>query len=93
MNITITISDTDQKILENDLLDIEAWVNDAVSGKINSSWKRMQSQWTTVLMNDPSYTDPIPSNKEDFINTITNLPAYQNRQERETASMLAVDSA
>jgi hypothetical protein len=91
MNITITISDTDQKILENDLLDIEDWVNDAVSGKINSSWKRMQSQWTTLLMNDPSYTDPIPSNKEDFINTITGLPTYKNRAQLEEDSRLAVE--
>lgn len=91
MNITITISDTDQKILENDLLDIDAWVNDAVAGKINSSWKRMQSQWTTVLMNDPSYTDPIPSNKEEFINTITALPTYKNRAQLEEASRLAVE--
>ena len=83
LNITITINETDQKVLKNDLLDIEQWCQDAVAGKINNSWKRMQSEWTTKLMNDDSFTDSIPSNKTDFVNLITARSDYKTRAERD----------
>ena len=67
LTITIKVSDTDQTVLKNDLLDIDAWVQDAMTGKINNCWKRMQTEWTTKLMNDSSFTDSIPSNKADFV--------------------------
>ena len=66
VTVTITIDDTDEKVLLNDLLGINDWCQSAVSGKINSSWERMRSEWTAKLMDDPSFTDPIPSNKADF---------------------------
>jgi len=31
--ITVSISDTDEKLLKNDLLDVNQWVQDAVTGK------------------------------------------------------------
>ena len=83
--ITITIDDTDEKVLLNDLLDINAWCQDAVTGKVNNSWKRMQSQWTTKLMNDDSFTDPIPSNKADFVTLVLARDDYQTRAERDAA--------
>ena len=52
ITLTIKVDDTDQTILKNDLLDIDAWVQDAMAGKINNCWKRMQQEWTTKLMND-----------------------------------------
>ena len=39
--ITITINDTDEKILMNDILDANTWVQEAMTGKINNCWKRM----------------------------------------------------
>ena len=36
MTITVEIDDTDQKVLLNDLLDINQWVQDAVTGKKNN---------------------------------------------------------
>ena len=36
LTITVTINDTDQKCLKNDLLDIDDWVQKAVEGKINN---------------------------------------------------------
>jgi len=54
LNITITIDDTNEKVLKNDLLDINQWVQDAVVGKQNNCWKRFQQEWTTKLMNDES---------------------------------------
>ena len=84
MTITVEIDDTDQKVLLNDLLDINQWVQDAVTGKKNNCWKRMQQEWTTKLMNDSSFTDSIPSNKADFVTLVTTRSDYKNRTERES---------
>ena len=84
--ITITIDDTDEKVLLNDVLDINNWVQDAVTGKVNNCWKRMQSEWTTKLMNDDSFTDPIPSNQADFVTLVTARGDYKTRAERDAAS-------
>ena len=67
ITLTIEVDDTQQTILKNDLLDINTWVQEAMTGKINNCWKRMQREWTAKLMNDSSFTDPIPSNQEDFV--------------------------
>ena len=85
LTITIEINETDQKILKNDLLDINDWCQSAITGKIYNCWKRMQSEWTTKLMNDESFTDSIPSNKTDFVNLVTSRSDYQNRTERDEA--------
>ena len=82
LTITVTIDDTDQKSMKNDLVDIEAWVQDAVAGKKNNCWKRFQQEWTTKLMNDSSFTDPIPSNKTDFVNLVTARSDYKDRATR-----------
>jgi len=80
--ITLTISETDQKILSNDIMDIDKWIKEALSGKINSCYKRMQREWTEKLLNDNSFTDPIPSNKEDLIKLILSRSDYKNRKQR-----------
>jgi hypothetical protein len=82
LTITVSINDTDEKILKNDLLDLNQWVQDAVTGKINNSWKRFQSEWTTKLMNDETFTDSIPSNQTDFVNLVTARADYQTRLEK-----------
>ena len=81
--ITVEISDTDEKVMLNDLLDIDEWVQLAVTGKINNCWKRMQQNWTNQLMNDESFTDPIPSNKDDFVKLITARSDYKDRATRD----------
>ena len=88
ITLTIKVDDTDQTVLKNDLLDIDAWVQAAVAGKINSCWKRMQQQWTTKLMNDSSFTDSIPSNKADFVKLITARSDYKDRKARDEAEKL-----
>ena len=85
LTVTVTVDDTDQKVLKNDILDIDTWIQDAVSGKISSSWKRMQNDWTTKLMNDASFTDPIPSNKVDFVALVTARADYKDRAARDAA--------
>ena len=88
----ITLTDLEQKILSNDLYNntdnagLDDWIQKAVDGKINNCWKRMQSEWTTKLMNDDSFTDPIPSNQADFVALVTARPDYKNRKTRDDAT-------
>ena len=70
LTITVSINDTDEKILKNDLLDLNQWVQDAVTGKKNKCWTRFQQEWTNKLMEDASFTDAIPSNQEAFVNLV-----------------------
>ena len=88
LTLTIEIDDTDQTVLKNDLLDIDAWVQSAMTGKINNCWKRMQTEWTTKLMNDDSFTDSIPSNKADFVALVTARSDYKDRKARDEASKI-----
>ena len=81
--ITVSISDTDEKIMKNDLLDLDQWVQDAVNGKKNNCWKRFQRTWTQRLMDDDSFTDPIPSNKADFCELVMARPDYKDRATRD----------
>lgn len=92
--ITINISDVDEKILYDQLLTtvsndgvdnegIKDWHEKASNGKINNAWKKFQQEWTVKLMNDSSFTDAIPSNKEAFVNLVTARSDYKNRTQRE----------
>jgi len=83
LTVTVAVDDTDQMVLKNDILDIDTWVQEAVSGKINNCWKRMQNNWTTKLINDESFTDPIPSNKTDFVTLVTSRADYKDRVVRD----------
>jgi hypothetical protein len=40
----------------------------------------------TKLMNDDSFTDPIPSNQADFVALVTARSDYKNRKARDDAS-------
>ena len=88
LTLKIEVDDTQQSILKNDLLDINQWVQDAMTGKINNCWKRMQREWTTKLMNDSSFTDPIPSNQADFVKLVLARSDYKNRKARDEASKI-----
>ena len=86
---TVSLTDLQQKILKNDLYNaadnagLDKWIQDAVDGKINNCWKRFQSEWTTKLMNDDSFTDAIPSNQADFVALVTARSDYKNRKQRD----------
>jgi len=88
ITLTIKVDDTNQLVLKNDLLDIDTWVQDAMTGKINNAWKRMQQEWTTKLMNDSSFTDSIPSNKADFVTLVTSRSDYKDRKARDEANKI-----
>ena len=86
LTLTVELTDTEQAILKNDLVDINAWLQAAMTGKVNNCWKRMQSEWTTKLMNDRSFTDPIPSNQADFVTLVTSRSDYKTRKEIQDAA-------
>ena len=88
LTITVTIDDTDQKCMKNDLLDLNQWVQDAVTGKKNNCWKRLQREWTQKLIDDESFTDSIPSNKTDFVNLVMARPDYKDRATRDAEAGL-----
>ena len=86
----VSITDLQQKILSNDLYNdmsnnagLDLWIQNAVDGKINNCWKRMQREWTTKLMDDDSFTDPIPSNQADFVALVTARSDYKTRKQRD----------
>ena len=85
LKVEITVNDTMQAIMINDLVSISDWITDAVAGKQNNCWKRMQTEWTTKLMNDDSFTDSIPSNQADFVTLVTSRSDYKTRTERDEA--------
>ena len=86
---TVSLTDLQQKILSNDLYNdtdnagLDLWIQNAIDGKINNSWKRMRTEWTQRLMDDDSFTDPIPSNQADFVALVTARSDYKNRKQRD----------
>ena len=91
---TIPLTETQQKILSNDLYNdtdnagIDAWLQAAMDGKINNCWKRFRNHWTQVLMDDSSFTDSIPSDQTTFVNLILARSDYKNRKKRDDDSKL-----
>ena len=89
---TLTLTDLQQQILSNDLYNdtdnagIDEWIDAAITGKINNCWKRFRQEWTQRLMDDSSFTDPIPSNQADFVKLILARSDYKNRKARDDAS-------
>ena len=88
LTLKIEVDDTQQAMLNNDLLDINQWLQDAMTGKINNCWKRMQREWTDKLMNDSSFTDPIPSNQSDFVKLITARSDKKTRKQRDAENAI-----
>ena len=80
--ITVNISDKDQVALENDLLDIEDWVQKAVIGKINNCKKRMAQQAAQVLKDDETVIF-MPASDNDLITELVKRSEYQNRVKRD----------
>ena len=86
---TITLTETQQKILSNDLYNgadnagIDSWIQDAVNGKVNNCWKRFRNEWVQKLMDDSSFTDAIPSDQTDFVNLVLARSDYKNRKTKD----------
>ena len=86
----VSMTALQQKILSDSLYNdisnnagLDDWIQKALDGKINNCWKRMKREWTTKLMDDDSFTDPIPSNQADFVNLVTARSDYKTRKQRD----------
>ena len=82
LTITVDITDADQVALDNDLLDVDDWVQQAVIGKINNCKKRMAQEATQVLKADASVTN-MPADDDGLIAALAARDDYKNRVERE----------
>ena len=82
LNVSGSISDTDEKLLLNDLLGIQDWLDGSLTGKINNCWKRFQTEWTTKLLDDASVS-AISASRADFVEQVTNRTDYKTRAQRD----------
>ena len=89
ITLTVDVTDTEQAILLNDLLNIDDWLQAAMLGKKNNCWKRMQQELTTKLMNDSDLNDSIPSNQADFVALVIARDDYKTRKERDDANAIS----
>jgi len=80
--VTVTISDDDKLALDNDLLDVDDWIRQAIAGKINNCKKRMAQQAAQVLKADTSVTN-MPADDDGLIAALAARDDYKNRVERE----------
>lgn len=78
----ISVTDTDLLALEHDLIDSEAWVQQAVTGKIAACRKRMVRQWVPRLLADPAVAS-IPGDEDSLISLVVARPDYKKRVDRE----------
>ena len=85
ITVTVEINDHDEKVLLNDLLDINTWVQGAVDGKINNCGKRMAQQATAVLKSDPS-VETMPATDQGLQEALLARDDYQDRAARDAAA-------
>ena len=84
---TVTITDADETALNNDLLDIDTWIQGAVTGKINNCKKRMVAQWQPILFADES-VESMPATADGIIALVVARDDYKTRAERDAAQEL-----
>jgi hypothetical protein len=77
-----TLTATEESVLKNDLINVEAWVNSAIDGKVANCKKRMIDEWLPKLYADESVTQ-IPANEDDLIALIVARKDYKNRLNKE----------
>ena len=82
---TVTITDADETALNNDLIDIDTWIQAAVTGKINNCKKRMVTQWQPVLFADES-VESMPATADGIIALVVARDDYKTRTERDAES-------
>ena len=77
-----TLTSTEETVLLNDLLDIQAWVDTAIDGKVNNCKKRMINEWHPKLTADPD-VESIPADDDKLIAVIIARDDYKTRTERD----------
>ena len=82
ITITVEINDLNQKILLNDLLSIDDWVQKAVVGKINNCKTRMADNASAILKADAS-VETMPATDNGLIEALLARSDYKNRAARD----------
>ena len=83
ITVTVEINDLNEKILLNDLLDIDDWVQKAVVGKINNSKTRMADNASAILKADDS-VETMPATDDGLIEALLARSDYKNRAARDS---------
>mgnify|MGYP006099076967 CR=1 FL=1 len=79
-----TLNAVDEAALLNDLLDIQDWVDAAITGKIHSCKVRMCNAWRPILYADESVTQ-ISNDNDELVPVILARDDYKTRVERDAA--------
>jgi len=82
LTVTVEINDINEKILLNDLLDIDDWVQKAVVGKINKCKTRMADNASAILKADAS-VETMPATDDGLIEALLARSDYKNRAARD----------
>jgi len=80
--IQAAIEDLEEKILQNELLDIQKWTQDAIQGKIGNIKARLLKEAQEKLLADPDI-ESIPATVEGMLELYFSRPYYLNRQQKE----------
>ena len=83
MDFTVTLSDMNMKILANELLDVDDWIQMAVDGKLQAVKTRMIADWHNKLLADPD-VESIPANEDALIDMIVASDDYKTAVQRES---------
>ena len=83
ITITVEINDLNEKILLNDLLSIDDWVQKAVVGKINNCKTRMADNASAILKADAS-VETMPATDNGLIEALLARSDYKNRAARDS---------
>lgn len=81
MIYTIKLTNQQVKILENDLLDVNQWIQDTIIGKYSKCKKRLLIEWHPKLLADSSITS-LPATEDKLIQIIFTHKEYKNRIDR-----------
>lgn len=76
----VNLSQDEEKILEDIIIDIQDWIALAVLGKVNKSEEHIIRKEISESIKEGS---GIPDSKADIINKRFNRPGYKNRKERQ----------
>ena len=80
--IEVNINDLDYKAMAHEVMDVDEWVQAAVSGKINNCRKRIRISETQRLVSDPS-VNYIPPTEDAILESMFTDINYKDRSERE----------
>jgi len=71
----------EDKILENDLIDIDVFFQNVKIGKIHKSMKRMAREEQQKLIDENALTGPVKLS--DLAQAIMDRPGYENRKDKD----------